>query len=273
MKWMVTGDTHGVFTRFANLPKNEEIGMIILGDAGFNFYLNKTDARKKKEVSENYPNITFYCVRGNHEARPQDIPNMKLKYDPDVDGMIYMEDEYPNIRYFKDYGVYTIDGCDCAVIGGAYSVDKYWRLGLAGVRSKRYKDYYNPKKTGWFWNEQLTAEEMDRAAALFKGQHFRFVFSHTCPFEWEPNDLFLSQVDQTTVDKSMEFWMDEIKDTFEWETWLFGHFHADRLERPHVEMYYNDMEELNEICNRWKRYDATYELEWHLVKSPKFYMI
>ena len=104
MKFMVTGDCHSVFTRFANLPKDEEIGMIVLGDFGINFYLNKTDYKKKKELCANYPNIIFYCVRGNHEARPQDIPNMKLKYDPDVDGMIYMEDNYPNIRYFKDYG-------------------------------------------------------------------------------------------------------------------------------------------------------------------------
>lgn len=37
MRWMITGDTHGVFTRFYNLPKDEEIGMIVLGDFGINF--------------------------------------------------------------------------------------------------------------------------------------------------------------------------------------------------------------------------------------------
>lgn len=272
MKWMITGDTHGVFTRFYNLPKDQEIGMIILGDAGFNFYLNKTDARKKKEVSENYPNITFYCVRGNHEARPQDIPNMKFKYDPDIDGMIYMENDYPNIRYFKDYGVYTIDGCDCAVIGGAYSVDKYWRLMRAGIISKFDKDYYNAKRTGWFWNEQLTAGEMDRAAALFKGQSFKFVFSHTCPYSWQPKDLFLETIDQSTVDNTMEKWMDEIKDTFNWSVWCFGHFHADRIEQPYVEQYYHCIEDFQNVLNRWNNYALTNHLtEWWLPKSPNFY--
>ena len=274
MKWMVTGDTHGVFTRFYNLPKDEEIGMIILGDAGFNFYLNKTDARKKKEVSENYPNITFYCVRGNHEARPQDIPGMILSFDENVHGTIYIEPEFPKIRYFLDYGFYDIGGYNCYVIGGAYSVDKWWRL----QRVNLTEETNNPKKSGWFANEQLTKEEMETATMqlyLFKdmGKTIDFMLTHTCPYDWEPRDMFLSSVDQSTVDDSMERWMNTIKDDIPGYIWCFAHFHADRLERPHVEMYYNDMEELNEIYNRWTRYDATGELEWYLVKSPKFYMI
>ena len=272
MKWMLTGDCHGTFTRFYNLPKDEKIGMIILGDAGFNFYLTKTDARKKYEISVNYPHITFYCVRGNHECRPQDLPNIEKIFDENVHGVVYYEPEYPNIRYFLDYGLYCIDGYNCYIIGGAYSVDKYWRLERAGMT----EETNNPKKSGWFANELLTKEEMDRATEQiynFKdmGKSIDFIFSHTCPYDWEPRDLFLGSVNQSTVDESMERWMNKIKEDIHFHVWCFGHFHADRLERPHVEQYYNDMEELNTVYKRWKDYDKTKDLPWYLVKGQNFY--
>ena len=272
MKWMLTGDCHGVFTRFYNLPKDEEIGMIILGDAGFNFYLNKTDEQKKKEICENYPHITFYCVRGNHECRPQDLPNIEKKFDEHVHGVIYHEPKYPNIRYFLDYGLYEIDGFTCYVIGGAYSVDKWYRL----ERAMMTEDANNPKKSGWFSNEQLSREEMDRATEQlynFKdmGKYIDFMLTHTCPYSWEPRDMFLSMIDQSTVDNTMEKWMDMIKDDIRPYVWCFGHFHADRLECPRVEQYYHNMEELNIIYKRWKDYNKTKDLPWYLVKGQNFY--
>ena len=45
--WLVRGDCHGNFLWMNDLNPNkyipEETGIIILGDAGINFYLNKTD--------------------------------------------------------------------------------------------------------------------------------------------------------------------------------------------------------------------------------------
>lgn len=272
MKWMLTGDCHGVFIRFDNLPKDEEIGMIILGDAGVNFYLNKTDDRKKKEICENYSNITFYCVRGNHECRPQGLSDIEKIFDENVHGVVYYQSKYPNIRYFLDYGLYDIGGYSCYVIGGAYSVDKYWRLMRAGL-TEETNDF---RKTYWFPDEMLTQNEMNKAIEQlynFKdmGKHIDFMFSHTCPYEWEPRDMFLGSIDQSTVDNSMELWMNEIKDNIHSDIWCFGHFHADRIERPHVEQYYHDIEELDVIYQRWQNYDATGELPWYLVKGPMFY--
>lgn len=271
--WLVRGDCHGDFTWMTNGClqdyKPEETAIIILGDFGVNYYLNNNDKRKKREL--NSRGYTFYALRGNHEARPQDVDGMKMYFDGNVGGLVYKEEAYPNIRYFTDYGIYTIDGFSVAVIGGAYSVDKWWRLQHAGVKDKFDPNYRNPKKTGWFWNEQLTWEEMNEAGEMFKGKQFDFVFTHTCPASWMPVDMFLSFVDQSSVDKTMEVWMDEIKDSFDWHVWCFGHFHADRLERPHVEMYYKDVESLEDIHVRWSIYDSTGELSWWLNKSPMFY--
>lgn len=272
--WLVRGDTHGQFAWMENgcldNYKPEETAIIILGDAGFNYYLNKFDERKKMEI--NARGYRFYCVKGNHCARPQGIPGMQLIYDDEVNGEVYMEECFPNIRYFKDWGSYQIDGYSVAVIGGAYSVDKWHRLARFGVMSKLNPDYRNPKRTGWFPDEQLTEKEMEAAEKELVNNYYDFVFTHTCPIEWQPTDLFLGSVDQSTVDSSMELWLNEMKDIIGWGVWLFAHYHGDRLERPHVEMYYNDIESLDTIYKRWEKYDDTGELDWWLAKSPKFYM-
>ena len=58
--WIITGDTHGgvgLISRLDNISCNmpeckpEETGVIILGDAGLNFYLNKTDKKYKKMIN------------------------------------------------------------------------------------------------------------------------------------------------------------------------------------------------------------------------------
>jgi hypothetical protein len=67
----------------------------------------------------------------------------------------------------------------------------------------------------------------------------------------------------------MEVWLEEIAKTFEWKIWLFGHYHADRIEWPHVEQFYIEMEPLIDIVRRWKVYDETKELDWWLPLSPK----
>ena len=274
MKFYVTGDKHGQFhTILQNeIVKDPNNAIIILGDAGINYYLRDLDDRLKKEISEN-SKCMWYIVRGNHEARPQDVSvPYEIIWDPWVSGQVYVQEEYPNIRFFLDFGEYFINGSHVAVIGGAYSVDKWWRLARAGVLKKSDLNYNNPKRTGWFPNEQLSKEEMERANYIFEGKIFDFILSHTCPLSFQPTDLFLSAVNQSEVDTSMEQWMDQLKDKMDWFVWLYGHYHNDRMERPYVEMYYHDIDALDDIKARWVKYAETGELDWWLNKSPNFYM-
>lgn len=271
MKFYLTGDCHGTFTRFSNMSEvNTDIpvGIICLGDFGVNFYLNKNDDKNKKWLCEKYPNFTFYVLRGNHEARPRDIPKMGLMSDPKIKGVVEVQAEYPNIRYLLDGDIYTFGNYQCLCIGGAYSVDKYYRL----ARGNFTEETNNPKKTGWFNNEQLTKEEMDLISSKVKGEKVDFVFTHTCPLSLQPTDLFLGFVNQSKVDSTMEIWMDELKNTFDWKIWCFGHYHADRIERPGVEQYFKDIEDLDVIWNRWDKYWLDGSLDWWLNKSPNFYM-
>ena len=263
-RWIITGDTHGqVERRLYQITHNmddivpEETAVIILGDAGLNYYLNKTD-RKNKQLSSAF-GVRVYCVRGNHEARPQNVQGMKLVDDADVGGKVYMEDEFPLIRYFVDGGEYTIDGKSVLVIGGAYSVDKYYRLARAAGRSF----------SGWFEDEQLNEAERTAISQKIVGKHYDFVLTHTAPIDWEPVDLFLNGIDQSTVDKSMENWLGEVSRIIKWDYWCFGHYHADRAEAPHVEQFFNEYEDMDDIIKRWSRYDETGALDWWYPKSPR----
>lgn len=250
-----TGDLHGDFSRFRDysFAADPNSALIILGDAGWNYYLNKKDERVKREFHQNYE-FYVYCVRGNHEERPQNVLNMKLVYDENVGGEVYFQVEFPRIRYFKDYGEYTIAGHKTLVIGGAYSVDKEFRL---------------INKFKWFPQEQLSKSEMAECDKMVAGKEYDFVLTHTCPFDWRPTDLFLSMIDQSTVDTSMENFLLNIRDHIKYKVWLFGHYHADRLERPRVEIYYNDTDNLENIWERWKIPD---DIPYWLPKSPNYYM-
>lgn len=254
VKWYITGDTHGDFSRFKELEKDDYIAVIILGDTAVNWNLNKADFQFKNHLTNAYPNITWYLLRGNHDARPTAVYDIKEDWDDEVQGYVLYEPNFLNIKYLRDGGEYIIDGYKVLTIGGAYSVDKFYRLQM-GYR--------------WFEDEQLTPKEMLCIEQLTQGKTYDFVLTHTCPYSWMPIDLFLAGLDQSTVDKSMERWFEKLKTNFTWDIWLFGHYHADRLERPHVEQMFKIVEELNTIWDRWH---SDKELNWWIRKSPNYYM-
>ncbi|MBR0457386.1 MAG: metallophosphoesterase [Firmicutes bacterium] len=79
----ITGDTHRDFSRLSRLTLSDEDLVIILGDAGINYYLDSSDDRVKKKLSR-YP-CRFFFIRGNHEERPENIEGYELK---SVEGIV-----------------------------------------------------------------------------------------------------------------------------------------------------------------------------------------
>lgn len=224
----VTGDTHGRLHPFYTFRKfvSQKDNLIILGDAGFNYFLDERDARLKQSVNDLMEG-TIYCVRGNHEERPENISSMICEMDENVQGKCYYETDYPRIKYLIDGNEYIFNNKKCLVIGGAYSVDKQYRL-----------------DNGWNWfeSEQLTQEEQKAISEATAGKYYDFVLTHTCPVSWQPSELFMKSIDQSKVDSSMEIWLEDVKNSLNgFDYWLFGHYHADMLIRPHVQMFYKDI--------------------------------
>lgn len=144
----ITGDTHGDFrnvARFCERMQTEKSDiLIILGDAGINYYGGELDAQKKKYL-ESLP-ITIFAIHGNHEVRPQTIPTYhEIEWNG---GTVYVENQYPHILFAKDGELYDIGGQRTFVIGGAYSVDKVYRccMDLAGGRMSSHQ---KKSSAGW----------------------------------------------------------------------------------------------------------------------------
>ena len=205
----ITGDTHGDFSRLLTLDYNDGDMIIVLGDAGINYYKNNEDIKLKNYL--NSLNLKLFCVRGNHEERPENISTYKVV--DMFDGKVYLEDDYPNLIFAKDGEVYNIDGLSILVIGGAYSVDKDYRL-MHGYK--------------WFKNEQLNKEEMDDILNKVSGRYFDVILTHTCPYKYEPREVFLPFIDQSKVDKSMELFLDKIEDSIDYNKWYCGHYHIEK---------------------------------------------
>lgn len=272
MQFFITGDKHGDFDDFIeNFSRKSDLkntGVIILGDRGLNYYLNDTDKKRKERL--NKVGCVWYLVRGNHEERPENISTMSEVYDPIVKNNVYQELEYPYIKYLKDGEVYYFGKYKTLVIGGAYSIDKEYRLLRAGY-SEKDELIADPKKCGWFKDEQLTAEEMMVIEKRWIGQSFDFILTHTCPYSWRPTDLFLPSIDQSKVDSSMEKWLDSFKDKINWKIFCWGHYHVDRSERPYCEIFYKECLTLDSIWTHWNSIKSNSEKFWR-TKGPNFYL-
>ena len=211
----ITGDTHGKFERIADFCETSntcrEDVLIILGDAGINYYGGKKDIRLKEKLAA-LP-ITLFCLHGNHEARPASTGLYELC--SWHGGQTYRETAYPNLLFAEDGEIYELGGYRCFAIGGAYSVDKYYRL------EKGFK---------WFLDEQPDDEAKQTVEARLENINWKVdvVLTHTCPLKYEPTEVFLPFIDQSGVDKSTEEWLDRIESRLTYQKWYCGHYHTEK---------------------------------------------
>ena len=228
----ITGDIHGNPQRIVDFCGKHALTsddvIVVLGDVGANYYLNKRDEMMKSMLSELAP--TIFCIHGNHEARPENIPGYTEKLWNG--GCVLYQEQYPNILFPIDGECFNLNELRCLVIGGAYSVDKFYR-----------------QARGWAWweGEQPSAEIKATVEANLKGWKGRInvVFSHTCPEKYTPIECFIPGIDQSSVDRSTEEWLDKIEEMAHYRDWYCGHWHINkRIEKMHF--LYDDIEILGE---------------------------
>ena len=215
----ITGDIHGnpwtvfKFARRNKLTKDDII--IIAGDVGANYHGNEHDDEMKDLLTYHRPIVL--CIHGNHEMRPWEVEGYHL-----IDwmgGKVWVQDKYPKLLFAKDGEIYTIDGIRFMPIGGAYSVDKFYRI-IRGA--------------GWWESEQPTDEIKAYVERQLAENEVDVFLTHTCPHKYEPTEVFLPNIDQSTVDKSTELWLDTIEQRFPYKAWYCGHWHVDkRIDKMH----------------------------------------
>ena len=212
----LTGDKHGDF--FDLVKDADRYGfsdkdlLIILGDVGVNYFgtafFSRNDNHAKTQLSQ-LP-CTILCVHGNHEL--------------------------PTLIFAEDGARYHINDRDFLVIGGAYSVDKWYRL----LRHMR-----------WFQDEQLTLEEQEaiRQNIIDHGRREDIILAHTCPMDHRPLECFLSGIDESTVDTTMEKFLQEITETTEYNQFFCGHWHTDKRDGK-IRFLFHDIVMLEDTTER-----------------------
>lgn len=227
----ITGDTHGDFTRvFHFMKRNPDVTrddvMIVLGDAGLNYFGDYRDILKKDPLSK-LP-ITIFSIHGNHEMRPENISTYK-----EIlwrGGIVYQEEQYPNLLFAKDGEFYDFDGYRVFIIGGAYSVDKYYRL---------------QQGFHWFEDEQPSEETKRLIERRLEESDWQadIVLSHTSPYQYRPTEVFLAGLDESTVDTGTEEWLEQIEAQLDYKHWYCGHFHTDKV-IDKLRFFFHDIVEL-----------------------------
>ena len=228
-KYYVTGDKHRHFEnieRFTKmLPTRKKDVLIILGDAGINYYEDARDEELKRTLTT--LEITLFCIHGNKEKRPQLIDTYQTR--KFCGGFVYFEPQYPNILFAVDGEIYTFNGNKYLVIGGAHSIDKL-RCIQEGLP---------------YWENEMpdskTKERIEQILS-FKNDSVYGILTHTCPLKYLPTETFRSnQTDsvkhpyEPDIDRSVEEWFDKIEEQVPYHIWYCGHYHLDKaVDRLHI---------------------------------------
>lgn len=223
MSIYVTGDKHGqpkqyaaAITQIDNPSANDVI--IVCGDAGLEYgtFRNKNC----KKIMASFAG-DWLILRGNHDTRYwRDHPGwlVSSKYgEPTA-----YQPSFPNIHYILDEGgLYTIQGMNFLMIPGAYSVDKEYRL---------------KQGLSYEFEEQLTEVEQINLCkiACDNLDEIDYVCGHTFPIHQQSNlqYLFMNCIDQSSVDKSMEIFLEELMGEVEkgkrFKQYFGGHYHDNK---------------------------------------------
>lgn len=212
MRWFVTGDKHGdwrpIYRWIDRMNfNNEDISIIILGDAGICWRKDKTDMLSVINYHERYYKTHIYFIDGNHENF--DV----LKSLPIAeDGLAHLSEHIHYIpRGFVGFLDFGDHACKVVTCGGADSVDRFRRT----------------KHLNWWEDEAITQENIDKIGTGAT----TYVLTHCCPYsifqEFAPYLITLTGINQDKVDHTSEKMLDQLSQNMIFDKWFFGHYHID----------------------------------------------
>ena len=253
-RFYITGDKHRYFDRVKDfcrvIQTRRKDVLIVLGDAGFNYFDDKRDDELKREISK--LNITLFCLHGNKENRPHNEGTYGVR--SFCGGKVYYEPKYPNIYFAIDGEIYIFEGKKYMVVGGAHSVDK-----------QRCLEEGLP-----YWDDEMPDTETKTLveANLEKcGNDIYGMLTHTCPIDYLPTEMFMStrqnaaikrkprkakskKLFKPDIDRSTEIWLGELEKKIDYKIWFCGHYHIDKqIDKIHMmhkeirPLHYNDADD------------------------------
>lgn len=168
-KVIIVGDTHGDAQFVSNIhqaARHEGVDTIVqLGDFGYNFDRNLLHSISSwLDRDEEHK---WYWLDGNHDQHDF------------IEGVILKGDfpGYP-VPHFHDRMFYChrgsiteIGGKTCMFMGGAYSIDKQYRLEHDRLH----------KTKSWWPQEMIRQSDVARAIELAEDRTIDVLFSHDCP--------------------------------------------------------------------------------------------
>lgn len=239
-KFYITGDKHRNFDCVERFCRNRNTRrkdiLIVLGDAGLNYYGDRRDEKLKQKIAN--INITLFCIHGNKENRPQNVASYGVR--SFCGGRVYYEPQYPNIFFAIDGEVYNFDGREYMSIGGAHSVDKRYCI-ENGLQ---------------YWYDEMPSEEtkekVEEKLKEKKNKVYGFL-THTCPLQYLPIEMLLStqrrnekkskNLFKPDIDHTTEAWLSKIESKTDYKRWFCGHYHIDK-KIDKVVMLYHDIRPL-----------------------------
>lgn len=221
----ITGDAHGEIGRFSPevMPQQAQWSckdkLIFAGDFGYVFLGEKrTPAEKNNLDALAQKPFEILFVDGNHEGFDAlaEYPEV-IRYGAPVRKI------RDNIYWLQRGYIYNIDGKRIFVMGGAYSMDKAFRL-----------DYYRISgQKIWFEQELPCSAEYQRAIENLKACNMEvdYVITHTAPISIACR-LLRHRPDMH--DSELTGFLDWVYHEVRFQKWFFGHFHEDTEIYPDI---------------------------------------
>lgn len=225
---MVLGDTHGN-TRWLTrtiLPLAHQLGVdtiVQVGDFGYwehepagVEYLNAVE-----DACDEH-GIPVYWLHGNHDKHSLTL----ARYGDFLTDQGFLEVR-AGVYYIPQGHIWAWNGVRMRAFGGAYSVDKQWRLDLEAKRTRRLNagravddPLLSAAETIWFPEEQMTDADMDKLLAVDSGP-LDIVFSHDFPAGANPGPHFKTLPDCLPNQKRLQRALDAHRPRL----WVHGHLH------------------------------------------------
>lgn len=208
---LITGDTHGDFSRFqqpAVKKLKKEDALIICGDFGFVWDGSKKEQQLLKKIGRRRHDTLFVeGCRDNYDL---------LKNYPVVDYHGGQARQISGRLYQLLRGeIYELGGRKVFAFGGGYSDEEWLDVGHS---------------SGMWWSEeQPSEEEMSRGLAHLRmaGGHVDLIVSHDAPASIR---RFI-RIDDNEV-SALHAYLDQVAKSCSFDRWFFGHYHLDKVVPP-----------------------------------------